>query len=188
MITLEEIDQGAVFAFSRQIRRPALTPAMEWLTHLGDWRFLAFVVAAACCVFILVGQRRAGALVLLSLALSLLLTETVKPLVRRERPNEPGIDNVPSSFSFPSGHALEATAVYVTLGLLLARRRVGPRRGDLYLTLALLLSLLVAFTRLYLCVHYVADVLAGLVAGLAVACLLRWLDGRLSPPGALAPD
>lgn len=76
--------------------------------------------------------------------------------------------------SFPSGHALLAASTYLTLGVLLAR--VQPNRAlKAYLMfLAILLTLIVGLSRIYLGVHWPTDVLAGWTVG-AVWALMCWL-------------
>jgi len=76
--------------------------------------------------------------------------------------------------SFPSGHAMMAAMVYLTLGSILAQLVPG-RVAKLYvLLMALLVTFLVGATRVYLCIHWPTDVLAGWAAGLVWA-LLCWV-------------
>ena len=97
---------------------------------------------------------------------------TMKLGFRRERPFFPDPLATESSFSFPSGHALISLAVYGSIALVLARRL--PRRGDRMLLYAAtgLLVLAIGFSRLYLGVHFLSDVLAGFAAGAAWLALL----------------
>jgi membrane-associated phospholipid phosphatase len=91
---------------------------------------------------------------------------------RRERPFSPDPLATESTFSFPSGHALVSLAVYGSIALLLARRISSPPWRVLVLGGAGLLVLAIGFSRLYLGVHFLSDVLAGFAAGTAWLALL----------------
>ncbi len=84
--------------------------------------------------------------------------------------------------SFPSGHSLNAAVVYLTLGSMLAGLSRERAHKLYFFTVALLLTLLVGVSRVYMGVHYPTDVLAGWFAGLswALVCSLvaRWLQQR----------
>lgn len=104
---------------------------------------------------------RAALAALGSVGLAALLVTLLKQSVDRARPPLAGIDPVgivPASASFPSGHAATAFAAAVAVGL------VHPRLRRPLLALATL----VALSRVYLGVHYVLDVLAGTILGVAV--------------------
>jgi undecaprenyl-diphosphatase len=81
------------------------------------------------------------------------------------------------SLSFPSGHAMTSAAVYLTLGAMLMR--ISERRlTKIYcMTIAMLATLLIGATRVYLGVHYPTDVLAGWMIGMSWA-LMCWLVER----------
>lgn len=105
------------------------------------------------------------------------LSASLKNVYDRERPAVvPHFDHVVSA-SFPSGHAMSSAVVYLTLGALLART-VARRKEKVYVILAaMLLTLLIGVSRVFLGVHYPTDVLAGWSAGMAWA-LLCWLVAR----------
>ncbi len=79
-----------------------------------------------------------------------------------------------ASSSFPSGHAMASAMIYLTLGTLLARIQ-DRRRLRLYVpSVAVVITVLVGMTRVYLGVHWPTDVVAGWLAG-ATWALLCWL-------------
>ncbi|MCC9076311.1 phosphatase PAP2 family protein [Litorilinea aerophila] len=109
-----------------------------------------------------------------------LLNTALKLLFARPRPEVFPPLTLERSYSFPSGHTLAATTFYGFIGLLLWER--GHRLSALLVMLAIPL---VAFSRIYLGVHYPSDVLGALGLGIvwltAVWFLYRW---RQSTPGA----
>jgi undecaprenyl-diphosphatase len=97
----------------------------------------------------------------------------IKALVGRSRPpDEIGLHaatTVPGSPSFPSGHSMSAFAVATAIALLAPRMR-WPVLG---------LAALIAFSRVYLGVHFWLDVLAGAVLGSAIGALIALAARRL---------
>ena len=95
----------------------------------------------------------------------------LKPLIARVRPYDlrEGIElliSKPSDYSFPSGHTLASFEAAVVL-MVRERKRFGWA--------ALVLAVLIAFSRLYLYVHYPSDVLGGILLGTAFALFSVWL-------------
>lgn len=147
------------------------------VTSLGGIAVL--VLATAIVAGMLVLQRRRRSLLLLLAATSGagLLSLLLKTWYARPRPELVAHLMPEHSPSFPSGHALAASAVYLTLGALVARFVAGTASKLYVLAVALLLSVLVGISRLYLGVHYPTDVVAGWCVGLSWA-MLCWLAAR----------
>ena len=85
--------------------------------------------------------------------------------------------------SFPSGHAMLSAVTYLTLGALLARVQKRRRVKALLLGLAILITLLVGMSRVYLGVHWPSDVLAGWCVGAAWAALCWFVALQLQRRG-----
>ena len=128
--------------------------------------------------FLLLSRKyQALAMLLLCIGGGLLLSTLLKDIIDRPRPNVVPRLSYVATTSFPSGHSMLSAIVYLTLGTFLARL-VQPLRLKLYfLFVAMMLSVLVGLSRVYLGVHYPTDVLAGWAAGLAWA-VLCWLLAR----------
>ena len=136
-------------------------------TALGSESLVLFFALLVAAYAIASGRPRI-VLALTWPVLSLPLDDVLKPLFHRLRPTEV-MTALPSSPGFPSGHALAASALYITLALIAAatERRIGPRR--LLIASGVGIALLVAWSRVYIGVHYVSDVVGGLLLGTAGA-------------------
>lgn len=160
------------------VRSPFLTDVAVSFTALGSEPVVTVLAVIAALYCISSGRPRL-VLALLWIPLTFLLSTVVKLLVHRPRPVE-ALIVVPTTYAFPSGHAAAASALLLTLALLAtgAERRAGPRR--LLIGAALLLAVLVAWSRIYLGVHYFSDVVGGLLLGsagaLAATSVFRRVD------------
>jgi undecaprenyl-diphosphatase len=151
----------------------------EWLrsgaldiTALGSPTVLGLAVLAITGFMLLQGMRRTAAFVLVATVGGWLLNSGLKLLFQRARPAVvPHLREV-MSLSFPSGHAMTSAAVYLTLGVITMRAARGRLTKIYCLAMAMLLSVLVGASRVFLGVHYPTDVLAGWLVGLswALAC------------------
>lgn len=155
---------------------------MRDFTALGGIPFLVLLTLAVSTYLFLDGKGRIALLVLLAVAGSLILSSALKHGFQRPRPDLVPHGSYVYTTSFPSGHSTMAAAVYLTLGTLLARVQARRRQKAVLLAFALLLTVLVGASRVYLGVHWPTDVLAGWTAGgtWALVCwfLARWLQKR----------
>jgi undecaprenyl-diphosphatase len=154
--------------------------AVRDVTALGSTVVLAFITFAAAGYLFLAGKPHAALFVLGAVLGGLLLGSGMKQLFGRPRPDFVAHGDHVLSASFPSNHSLMSAVVYLTLGALLARVFPSFRIKAYFLLLAVLLTLAVGVSRVYLGVHWPTDVLAGwaLGAAWAIVCwlLARWLQ------------
>lgn len=148
------------------------------LTALGGVAVLTLLSTAVVAHLTLHRKPRAAAFVACSVLGALSLSTALKRAFDRARPDlVTQLSHVETS-SFPSGHSMLSAAVYLTLGALLARFQSNLLLRAHVLAWALLLTILVGLSRVYVGVHWPTDVLAGWAAGAAWASLC-WLIARL---------
>ncbi len=163
-------------------RTPALTTALTFVTRCFDPLVVPFLAAAAAGTIVLVRRDPRGALtVVLGLSAASAVTQVVKLAVGRARPPDATqLVSAEQNVSFPSGHSNSSAALLVLVALVLTSGAATAARAAA-VSLALLLAGCVAVSRLYLGVHYVSDVVAGLLLGTAVALLATFIARRTSP-------
>ncbi len=191
----DEVAEGDTRALDFQILQALRVPGQphqligpEWLhtaaadvTALGSVTVLTLLVllALAICASL---RRWAEALVLVVGAVGgVSISQGLKHLFLRERPDLVYRAVEAANPSFPSGHAMLSAVVFLTLGTLAARFAPRRRVKALALASAVFFSVLVGLSRVYLGVHWASDVLAGWCVGAAwaMACwLAAWAWAR----------
>lgn len=151
------------------LRSPGLNDAVTHFTDLGGGRGMpTLAVLAVVAMAALWRSRTPVVLMLIAGAGSLAMTATGKSLVGRVRP--PRAEAVPPfehSASFPSGHTLNATVVTGIVVYLLLRRLESAWARATALSLGAAFALAMGLSRVYLGHHWVTDVIAGWLLGLA---------------------
>jgi undecaprenyl-diphosphatase len=147
------------------------------VTALGGVAVLSLLTLAAAGYLALEGKFRMAVFVIASIAVGVAVSNGLKNLYDRPRPNLVPHGSYVYTSSFPSGHSMMAAATYLTLGALLARSQKRKRMKAYLLLLAALVTLAVGISRVYLGVHWPTDVLAGWTAG-SVWATICWTVAR----------
>jgi len=198
----DEVKEGETHRFDEAILLALRTPGdpadpigpwwveaiMRDVTALGGTVVLTMITVIAVLYLALDGKRGAALLVAVSVGGGTLLSTVLKIGFDRPRPDLVAHLVDVRTLSFPSGHAMLSAITYLTLGVLIAR--VSPkRRIKVYVTVvALILTLCIGLSRIYLGVHWPTDVLAGwsIGAAWAMAC---WLGAvALQRSGSVESD
>ena len=155
-----------------------LQGAMRDITSLGSSAVLTLIVTAVIVYLLLIRKAGTALFILVAVVGGQILSTLLKAGVDRPRPDLVSHLVAETSLSFPSGHAMVSAVTYLTLGSLAARFLPGRTTKIFVLCLAVLTTLLVGVSRVYLGVHWPSDVLAGWCAGFAWS-MLCWLAARL---------
>lgn len=151
--------------------RDALHDVLIVVEYAFNMLAMAAYTVVLAAALLLKGHRRAGVLVVATMAVTGLATYGVKVAVGRDRPDWQVPDLVHEGAAFPSGHA-SGIAAFATLAIVLVTmlvRRKGLRR--LIDVAAVLLVLVVALDRMLLGRHYLLDVVGGVLLGVGIALL-----------------
>jgi len=193
-----EVSEGDTMALDRAIltglRAPAdpalpigpkwLPEAMTNITAFGSVTGLVLVCAAVIFFLLLSGRARTALFVFAATFAGIGLAALLKLAYSRPRPTlVPHLVDVTSS-SFPSGHAADSAIVYLTLAALLARTVREPALRAYIIGAAILLTLLIGLSRVYLGVHWPSDVVAGWTIGAAWALACSLAHARIRPAAA----
>ena len=152
-----------------------LDSTMPIITHMGS---AGFLIVFAVFMMLLKNYRKTGFSVALAMVFGLVICNIIlKPGIGRIRPydyqEQMGIlinllIEKQHDFSFPSGHTIAtfeaATAIFLN------HKKLG--------TVALVLASIIAFSRLYLYIHYPTDVFTSIILGVGLAILANWIVGK----------
>lgn len=149
--------------FMEQIRAPFLTAFFKAVTVMGEWSFVLGVLVFIS-LFLIIKKKIRYDFVLWPITVSSFGTAFVlKELFHRSRPL--GALIAETSSSFPSAHAMISVAFYAFIFYLLARNAKSRLSECLLMLAAFLIPVILGFSRLYLGVHYLSDVLTGYAIG-----------------------
>ncbi|WP_040212991.1 phosphatase PAP2 family protein [Clostridium polynesiense] len=167
-VLLNNLDRNILNNIQQYLKNPFLDNIMPFITALGDagiiWILISIILISTK------KYRKAGIVCALSLAINAVLGEVViKNVIQRARPfiHDPSLDLLiakPKTFSFPSGHTASSFAAAAALSVYLKR----------YSIIFWVLAVLIAFSRLYLYVHFPSDVAGGILLGLISFKLADW--------------
>ena len=165
---IQATDLRVLHYIHKHMRNRACNIIMPLITMTGNFGILWFISAAA--LFFVKQYRTVAYATFWSLFFSALFGNLiVKNLVKRRRPFdvEPGINTIishPADYSFPSGHTSSSFAAATAIFLFL------PTIG----IFAFVAAILISFSRLYLCVHFLSDVLTSVFLGTAIGIAVHF--------------
>lgn len=173
-MNLAMFEGGFLVWIQENLRMPVLNEIMVGITTLGNGG--VFWIIAALVLLIFKKTRRAGIQCAVAMLLTLLVVNvTLKPSIARTRPYDliEGLNILisrPHDFSFPSGHAANSfSCAWVMF------RRLPKKFG----LPALILAVLIAFSRLYVGVHFPTDVLGGAAVAIILAEIGMFAFGKV---------
>lgn len=163
-----------VLDWIQSLRTPIGDTIVPYITRLGDAGVIWIILTVI--LLLIPKTRKSGAILAAALCVDAVLCNGIlKNLVGRMRPCDVNTQVQlliarPQDFSFPSGHTAASFAAVAALFLSGERKLWKP---------ALALAVFIAFSRLYLYVHYPTDILGGVLVGLVSGYIGYWIIGKV---------
>lgn len=166
---IKTIDLKTSYYFPKYYRHKFFSSLMQFITGIGDFGMIWLIL-----ILIMSTYHKTQPLsqkMLLALLLATIIGQvTIKSIVKRKRPCHDHHDvkmlvAIPSDYSFPSGHTASSFACATTICFYF------PKVGALFI----IFSLLMGFSRIYLFVHYLSDVVFGGLLGILVGIIVVML-------------
>lgn len=174
LIILVRTDSIAVFESSVYTRissyiNPDLTNVMIVVTNLGS--SVVVIVIALAFLIIPFTRMKFGFLIAINAVISSGLNTVLKILIARDRPDILRLI-AETGYGFPSGHAMNNTALYTIIILIVFRQTKNKKIRIPILICGITIPFFIGISRIYLGVHNAGDVLAGWIMGVSVALIV----------------
>ena len=158
-----------VYGLVSQTITPPLTEFLKIITYAGN----VFVIIGICVILLLIPKTRkkAGIPASVTVACAIGLSYMFKHIFERQRPSVLRLIEV-TGFSFPSAHAVLSSALYIMLIILICKYFKSILAKIVLVPFFSALIFVVAYSRVYLGVHYTTDIIGGWLVGFAITLIV----------------
>jgi len=182
----DQVFEGDVAVFDSTIREgfqqiagPVLTGVMIFFTYLGSVYGIVGLFAASLLILFFLNQKRATALLSITMGGEALLGIVLKLSFQRQRPEAFFGFTPPDTYSFPSGHAFASLCFFGALALIATSQIKSRVRIAAVWLAAAFFILAIGTSRIYLGVHYPSAIVAGYLAGIVWLSAVYSADHRM---------
>jgi undecaprenyl-diphosphatase len=167
-----------VLASLNQTANNTITQFMRFITFYGNHSFLVPANLLMIVVLLYYKQKKWATANAIAALAGVGLMSMLKKILARPRPSHPLVEGI-SNFSFPSGHAMMSLLFYGMLILLCLQFLNNKAYKTVAIFLLVTIILLIGFSRLWLRVHFITDVLAGYAIGLCWLSISMLLSEKI---------
>ncbi len=167
-----------VLASVNQTANTTITHFMRFITFYGNHSFLVPANLLMIVVLLYYKQKKWATANTIAALAGVGLMSMLKKILARPRPSHPLVEGI-SNFSFPSGHAMMSLLFYGMLILLCLQFLNNKAYKTVAIFLLVTIILLIGFSRLWLRVHFITDVLAGYAIGLCWLSISMLLSEKI---------
>ncbi|WP_226666693.1 phosphatase PAP2 family protein [Metabacillus litoralis] len=169
-----------VILFFEEIRSPFLNKVFMFITDIGSIKYTLPICIVFSALFYYKKRKVLDIIMLVIIFYSVRkLNVVLKDLFVRDRPSFQFVYEE-SHYSFPSGHAMNSTAIYGFICFIILNHFSGNgnHRNTLLISTIILVGI-IGISRIYLGVHYISDVIAGISAGLMLLIVITLIHSKL---------
>lgn len=167
VMLIRNIDEGLLEWLVRHTQ-PATVFIFKLITIMANWQA---IVLGSLLLLVFMRDKLMVLLVSAITGIVFIINESFKGMFERPRPNVMQLTHA-TGYSMPSGHAVTAMVFYGLIMVFFISKIKDKRYRTLAYILLSILIILIAFSRVYLRVHFLSDVIAGLALGLIVTTII----------------
>ena len=161
---------NTIMSFMIDIRNDNLTKIMTSITNVGS----AYALIVICILLLcFMKDRKMAVKIIINLIFVFITSQVLKIIFHRPRPDELYLVKV-YDYSYPSGHAMVSLVFYGYLLYLINKSKLNKIFKVLFMIIIPILLLAIFFSRLYLGVHYLSDIISGILFGFI--CLILYVE------------
>ena len=165
-----EIDRVCYEFIKNNIINNTLTPIIKLFTNLGGALVL---IILSLFMLLFVKNKKIVLVIIINLIIAFLFNSLLKIIFQRARPDSINWIVSEKGYSFPSGHAMVSMSYYGFLIYLIYLSNYKYKK--LIITLLTCIIIFVGFSRIYLGVHYLSDILAGFLISIIYLCIFTFI-------------
>ena len=166
----DEID-NLIYRNVESISNDFLTVVLIGITELGGVVGLFLILLITVIILCKKNRVKEATAITLNLIISTVTNIILKSIFQRERPVTGNVMIDEIGFSFPSGHTTNNVAFYFLAIYLICINVKNKRMRNIFCIILVIIPILIAFSRIYLRVHYPTDVIAGFCVGIIIVIL-----------------
>jgi undecaprenyl-diphosphatase len=162
---------GFVEGLIAGFRNSLLTRVMFFFTIIGNWYLMAVIFLALLILLFAFDKKKSAYFLSVSMAAGLALSHILKIIVQRARPEFSIISE--SGYSFPSQHATMSAILFLVILYSFKEDINDKKMKGLFIFVCIFMFLVIGFSRVYLGVHFLSDVIGGWALGILVVKFIR---------------
>ncbi len=170
---LQDLD-NVIYKGIKNWQSKELTQGFKVITNLGGTVGLFYIALVTIFILLLCHKRKLGIAIALNLIISSVVYMVLKSIIQRPRPpvEERLIEEI--GYSFPSGHSTNSMAFYLLAICLIYQNIKNEKLRNILCIILSIFPIMIGFSRVYLRVHYMSDMIAGFCLG--IMCVILFMS------------